>query len=66
MLHARIDGRSHDVSRRELEVTPVMGDAEIKGRLAQFLDIGLDRLDGYVVDRSPSGDVIVRPEAVYG
>ena len=34
--------------------------------VAQALDLRRRDLDGYVIDRRPSGDTIVRPEAVYG
>jgi hypothetical protein len=34
--------------------------------VAQYLDVGIGRFQDYVVDRRPSGDLIVRPEAIYG
>ena len=43
-----------------------MSDAEIKEQLARHFDVGSKRLEFYVVDRTPNGDLIVRPEAVYG
>jgi hypothetical protein len=43
-----------------------MTDAEIKEIVARRLEVGLGGLEDYVVDRRPNGDVIVRPEAVYG
>ncbi|MEM9068802.1 MAG: hypothetical protein AAGE52_09865 [Myxococcota bacterium] len=66
MLHLRFEGRSYDLSPIELRLDAAMSDAQIKTRIAQFLDVGLDRIEPYVVDRSPTGHVIVRPEAVYG
>lgn len=66
MLHVRYDGRSFDVNERVLGLGVGMTDAEIKQLVAQRLEVGLGRLEGYVVDRRPNGDVIVRPEAVYG
>jgi len=66
MLHVRYDGRSFDVDERELGLRVGMADAEIKQRVAGHLEMGVGLLAGYVVDRRPNGDVIVRPEAVYG
>ena len=66
MLHLRFEGRSYDLSPLELRLDAGMTDAQLKERIAQHLDVGLDRLDTYVVDRSPTGHLIVRPEAVYG
>jgi hypothetical protein len=66
MLHVRYDGRSFDVNERVFGLRFGMPDAEIKERVARHLEVGLGRLEDYVVDRRPNGDVIVRPEAVYG
>ena len=43
-----------------------MTDREIKARLAQFLDASMDRFEHYIVERTERGNLIVRPEAVYG
>ena len=66
MVHVRFEGRSYDMTETQLGVTAGMNDTAVKERLAQHLDVGRDRLQFYVVDRRPSGDLIVRPEAVYG
>lgn len=66
MVHIRYDGRSVDVSETELRVSAGMNDAEIRERVARHLDLGPKQLEFYVVDRTPNGDMIVRPEAVYG
>ncbi|MBW4577378.1 MAG: hypothetical protein KME08_19100 [Aphanothece sp. CMT-3BRIN-NPC111] len=66
MVHVRFEGRSYDITENQLGVTAGMNDTAVKERLAQHLDVGRDRLQSYVVDRRPSGDVIIRPEAVYG
>jgi len=66
MVHVRFEGRSYDMTENQLGVTAGMNDTAVKERLAQHLDVGRDRLQFYVVDRRPSGDLIVRPEAVYG
>ncbi len=66
MVHIRFEGRSYDVTERQLRVTHQMNDTQIKERLAQHFDVNLNRFSDYVVDKRPSGDLIVRPEAVYG
>ncbi len=66
MVHVRFEGRSLDYNEAVIGIHASMSDAEIKARVAQQLDVARNRLDFYVVDRGPSGDLIVRPEAVYG
>ncbi len=66
MVHVRFDGRSIDISDRELMLRAGMDDAEIKELVARRLDVGAERLNSYVIDRTATGNVIVRPEAVYG
>jgi hypothetical protein len=66
MVHIRFEGRSYDFTERQLNIAGEMNDAEIKRRLAQHLDTSVDRFRYYVVDRTANGDLIVRPEAVYG
>jgi hypothetical protein len=66
MVHIRYDGRSVDVREEQLRVNAGMTDREIKEQVARHFDLGLKQLDFYVVDRTPQGDLVVRPEAVYG
>lgn len=66
MVHIRFEGRSYDIPENRLGVMAGMNDTAIKERLAQHFDLHLDRFQTYVVDRRPSGDLIIRPEAVYG
>jgi hypothetical protein len=66
MVHIRFEGRSLDVAERELRLTAGMGDDEIKRLVADRLDVGVERLKQYVIDRAPNGNIVVRPVAVYG
>ena len=67
MVHVRYDGRSFDIAERDLELTAGMNDNVIKEQVARHLDIGPEKLRFYVVDRvAENGNLIVRPEAVYG
>jgi hypothetical protein len=66
MVHVRFEGRSYDLQEMKIGVVASMNDAQIFDQLAQHFDVNLARFTEYVVDRSPSGDLIIRPEAVYG
>lgn len=66
MIHIRFEGRSYNIKRGNLSVTISMSDAATKEQLAQYFDVHSNRFSSYVIDRRPSGDLIVRPEAVYG
>jgi hypothetical protein len=66
MVHIRFEGRSVDVTETQLGIATGMNDLAVKEHVARHLDVNSDRLSTYIVDRRPSGDLIVRPEAVYG
>jgi len=66
MIHVRFDGRSYDMDARKLDIESRMPDSDIKLHLARHFDTSLQCWDAYIVDRRPNGDLIVRPEAVYG
>lgn len=66
MIHVRYEGRSFDFNEVVVGVHASMNDEQIKDRLAQHLDANRAGFESYVIDRSPSGDLIIRPEAVYG
>lgn len=66
MVHIRFEGRSLDINETQLGITAGMNDTAVKERVSRHLDVNSNRLTEYVVDRRPSGDLIIRPEAVYG
>lgn len=66
MVHIRFEGRSYDVVEQHLGIQVGMGERNLLSQGARHLEIPVNRLDTYVVNHRPSGDVIVRPEAVYG
>ncbi|MCL1465377.1 MULTISPECIES: hypothetical protein [Argonema] len=66
MVHIRFEGRSYDIAENHLGIAPGMNDTAVKERLSQHFDVNRDRFVPYIVDRRPGGDLIVRPEAVYG
>lgn len=68
MVHIRFEGRSYDIAENQLGITAAIAknDRAVKEQVARHLDVNSDRLQDYVIDRRPSGDLIIRPEAVYG
>lgn len=66
VLHVRFDGRSLDVPLHELDVGTRSADGEIKRAVARHLDVPGEQLRDYVVDRHETGNLTVRPEAVFG
>jgi hypothetical protein len=63
MIHLRFEGKSYDLADAEVEARD---DRALLESLARRLDVSPARFDGYVVDRRPTRDIIVHPEAVYG
>lgn len=66
ILHIRFDGRSFDIPLADLDVGPVSSDVEVKRALAEYLDVSEAKLRSFVVDRHETGNLTVRPEAVFG
>lgn len=60
------EGRSLDLTETQLGIATGMNDIAVKERVSRHLEVNVNRLADYVVDRRPSGDLIIRPEAVYG
>jgi len=65
-VHIRFDGRSWDIPFRTLEIGDASSDAEVREALARYLDVSARKLASYVVERHTSGNMTVRPEAVFG
>ncbi len=65
-VHIRFDGRSWDIPFRALDIGDACSDAEVREALARYLDISVRKLGSYVVERHTSGNMTVRPEAVFG
>ena len=66
MVHVRFEGRSYDLTERQLDLNGHGHDTDVKACLALHFDVSPERFALYVIDRLPNGDLIVRPEAVYG
>ncbi|HZY86475.1 MAG TPA: hypothetical protein VFE78_16695 [Gemmataceae bacterium] len=66
VAHVRFEGRSLDFPLAELGVGPLSPDREVKRAVARQLEVPEVRLHRYVIDRHESGNVTVRPQAVFG
>lgn len=66
VLHIRFEGRSFDIPVADLDVGALSSDAEIKQALARYLDVPEAKFRDYVVDRHETGNLTVRPQAVFG
>ena len=66
VVHIRFDGRSLDIPLGELDLGPLSSDVDIKRGVARHLEISELKLRDYVVDRHETGNLTIRPEAVFG
>jgi hypothetical protein len=66
VVHIRFEGRSLDVPQGDLDVGLASSDNDIKRALARHLEVPEARLRDYVIDRHETGNLTVRPEAVFG
>jgi hypothetical protein len=63
VVHLRLPGRALHVPLKALGVTPRTDDRRLREALASYLEIGVGRLDGYVFDRHPNGNLVLRPRS---
>ena len=66
VLHIRYEGRSTDIPLDDLDVGRVSSDGAVKAAVARFLDVPVEKFRHYVVDRHETGNLTIRPEAVFG
>ena len=66
LLHIRYDGRSFDIPLSDLDVGTMSSDADVKRALSGYLNVPEAKFRDYVVDRHETGNLTVRPEAVFG
>jgi hypothetical protein len=66
VIHIRYDGRSFDLPQAELDVGAMSSDADVKRSVARRLAVPEAGFRDYVVDRHETGNMTVRPEAVFG
>ena len=66
VIHIRFEGRSLDIPQGDLDVGAASSDNEVKRALARHLEVAEGALRDYTVDRHETGNLTVRPEAVFG
>ena len=66
VVHIRFDGRSLDIVQSDLDVGAASTDNDIKRALARYLEVPEAKFRDYVIDRHDTGNMTVRPEAVFG
>lgn len=66
VAHVRVNGRSFDIPLNGLDLGVRSTDADIKRALTVRLELPAGSLRDYVVDRHETGNLTVRPEAVFG
>jgi len=66
-LHIRYDGRSYDVEQNLLDIGEVSSDEQILSAVTAHLNLESGKLSYMHVERNrATGDITVRPEAVFG
>lgn len=66
VFHIRYAGRTFEIKPKVFELSLKATDREIMARVADWLGVPENGLKNYVIDRRPSGQVVVRPEAIFG
>jgi len=66
VVHIRFEGKSQDIPVSELDIGQTSTDEQIKNAVANFLDVGVERLENYAIEHHENGNFTVRPEAVFG
>ncbi len=66
LLHVRVDGRSVDIPLQDLDVGNLSNDREITAAAARYLDIPTRTFRDHMIDRHETGNLTIRPQAVYG
>ena len=65
-LHIRFEGRSIDIDIDQLDIGPESTDNQVREAVAAYMEVPLQKLQRFAVDRHATGNITVRPEAVFG
>ena len=65
-VHVRYDGKSYDLPFGDLAVTARDSDDDVREALARHFDVSTATFRAFVVERHRTGNITVRPEAVFG
>ena len=66
VLHIRFDGRSFDIPLADLDIGTMSSDVDVKNAVAGYLNLPVAKFHDYTVDRHGTGNLTIRPEAVFG
>ena len=66
LLHVRFEGRSLDIPLRDLDLPEMPREVQVRTAVAAYLDLTESRFTDHVIERHPSGNWTLRPEAVFG
>jgi len=67
VIHVRHNGRSFDFPAHQVDVGDQSTDRQVRNAIAAKLSEPRSRFDHYVIDRNAqTGDLTVRPQAVFG
>ena len=66
VVHIRYEGRSYTIPFTTLDIGDLSSDRQVRRALTRYLDVPERKLAPYVVERHATGNITVRPEAVFG
>jgi hypothetical protein len=66
VVHVRFEGQSRDVSFATLDVSTASSDEAVRQALADHFAVPVQRFAPYVIERHTTGNMTVRPEAIFG
>lgn len=66
-LHIRFEGQSVDVEMAEVDLGDLSTEVQIKQAAANALSVPVVKFAAFAIDKNPdTGDVTLRPQAVFG
>lgn len=66
-VHIRYEGHSYDVTFDDLDIGELSNEAEVRQAVARHLEAPPQKLANFAVDKNAeSGDITLRPQAVFG
>ena len=66
-VHIRYEGHSYDVTFDDLDIGELSDEAQVRQAVARHLEAPPQKLANFAVDKNAeSGDITLRPQAVFG
>lgn len=66
VIHIRFEGRSYDIPMHDLDIGAGSDDRLVKRALGTYLEISPENFQDYALDRHTTGNMTLRPQAVFG